>query len=596
MRLALPSLRVPFSPGQWGIWLLLALVMRGVLPLQAATFTAALDRNTIAVGESATLSLTFEGGTPERLPTFQGQAGLSIQSLGQSRQFTMVNGRTTSSVSYNYQVTATRPGDYVIPAIQVEMDQQILSSRPLRLRVTASSPQTGLAFLKLIPSKETVYVGEVFPVEVQLYLGVRQDSLQLPQLEGDGFTFGKVAAPTQSATQVGNQMYTVGTFRVAVTPVKTGQLILGPARCSLVLHVPIAKSRSVFDDFFGGGVQRKPITLSSEPQAITVLPLPAENRPPQFNGAVGSFSLSVSASPTNVTTGDPITLMVQIAGRGNLDTLPFPAGEDWPGFKLYAPASKTEVQDALGMEGLKTFERVVIPQKPDLTQIPQIEFSFFDPEQKSYRTLRQGPLSISVRPSQLGQPQPTVLAGAPAGEETGAAARDIVHIKPYPGTIGAVQPPLITRPWFLAVQALPVLLWFGAFVWRKRRESLANNPRLRRRIAVSETVRAGLKNLSRLAEARDSEGFFASVFRLLQEQLGERLDQPSSAITEAVLDERMQGHAPQELIAQVHELFQLCNQVRYAPQRSSQELMDLVPTVEAALRQLRDLPDLPASR
>jgi hypothetical protein len=73
--------------------------------------------------------------------------------------------------------------------------------------------------------------------------------------------------------------------------------------------------------------------------------------------------------------------------------------------------------------------------------------------------------------------------------------------------------------------------------------------------------------------------------------LGERLDLPATAITEAVLDDRLQGRAPADLVGQLHELFQVCNQARYAAHRTSQELMALVPKVETALRDLRQLPD-----
>ena len=129
----------------------------------------------------------------------------------------------------------------------------------------------------------------------------------MPQIEGDGFVFGKIGQPSSGRGQVGNQVYTVGTFRLSAVAVKTGSLTLGPAQCSLTLLVRAnTRNRSIFgfDDFFG--MQRKPVTLTAEPQTITVLPLPAENRPPTFNGAVGSFSMSVNASPTNVTAGDPI--------------------------------------------------------------------------------------------------------------------------------------------------------------------------------------------------------------------------------------------------------------------------------------------------
>ena len=46
--------------------------------LRAASFTATLDRQTVTVGESATLSLTFEGGDPETAPTLPPIPNLQI--------------------------------------------------------------------------------------------------------------------------------------------------------------------------------------------------------------------------------------------------------------------------------------------------------------------------------------------------------------------------------------------------------------------------------------------------------------------------------------------------------------------------------------
>ena len=80
------------------------------------------------------------------------------------------------------------------------------------------------------------------------------------------------------------------------------------------------------------------------------------------------------------------------------------------------------------------------------------------------------------------------------------------------------------------------------------------------------------------------------MFRLLQEQLGERLDLPASAITEAVIEEHLQPRrVPEATIAPLHELFQTCNFARYAPIRTSQELAAIIPKAQAVLRELQDL-------
>ena len=82
----------------WLILVLAGLCLDGAR-LDAATFTASLDRDTIALGESATLSLTFEDGSPRNVPLPPNVAGLQIAYVGPSSQFSFVNGETKSTVT-----------------------------------------------------------------------------------------------------------------------------------------------------------------------------------------------------------------------------------------------------------------------------------------------------------------------------------------------------------------------------------------------------------------------------------------------------------------------------------------------------------------
>ena len=159
----------------------------------------------------------------------------------------------------------------------------------------------------------------------------------------------------------------------------------------------------------------------------------------------------------------------------------------------------------------------------------------FDPEQRTFRTLTQPAIPLSVRPGAAAPAQPTILAGGAQSQDAPPPAKDIVHIKSRLGVVAQIRPSLLVQPWFLALQGLPLALWLAAILWRKRQDKLAKDPRLRRRLRVEQVVRAGVRDLARLAAANQTEEFFATVFRLLQEQLGERLDLPASAITEAVL-------------------------------------------------------------
>ena len=106
----------------------------------------------------------------------------------------------------------------------------------------------------------------------------------------------------------------------------------------------------------------------------------------------------------------------------------------------------------------------------------------------------------------------------------------------------------------------------------------------------AQLVASGTADLKKFAAANQSDEFFATLFRLLQEQLGERLDCPASAITENVLDEHaLFRAAPAATRDGLHALFQLCNQARYAPVRGSSELNSVAAQFEKVSRELPEV-------
>ena len=558
----------------------------------AATFTASLDRDTISVGESATLSLQLEDGVPAEPPALPAIPNLAIRSLGQSSQFNFVNGRSSSTLAYNFLVRASQAGEYTIPAVSAVVDGKKITSQPLKLKVLKSGAPTPdsdvvgkAAFLKLICSRTEAYVGEVLPVEIRLYAQMGRLRQPAPQINQEGFTVGKMIQQQQTKTLLGNQYYSLLVFKSYVIAAKTGDLKLGPA--TMPLAIPNPNSRL---SFLGEPLDWMEVTLNSDPLNIRVLPLPTKEMPPDFTGAVGNYSLFATASTNAVTVGDPITLTIQIAGRGPVESLNLNSIEQWRDFKTYPPITKVETTDPLGLQGTKTFEQVVIPENAEVKQIPPIAFSFFDPDQKRFQTVTHPAIPISVRPSSAAPAQPTVVANAGPNQEEPKAATDIVHIRTRPGTLAAVRPALIQQTWFLALQGIPLLAWLAVVIHRKREERLANNPRLRRRRHVAQVVRAGLADLRQIAAEQRTEDFFAAVFRVLQEQLGERLDLPASAITEAVVEERLRPcGAPDATLRGLEELFESCNQARYAPERTSEELAAVLQKLEQTLREVQRL-------
>jgi tetratricopeptide (TPR) repeat protein len=186
-------------------------------------------------------------------------------------------------------------------------------------------------------------------------------------------------------------------------------------------------------------------------------------------------------------------------------------------------------------------------------------------------------------------PQPTIIASGAPPADAQQQNQDIVHIKPLPGKVRTNAPPLIEQPLYLALQAFAPLVWICSVLWRRQKDKLVSNPRLRRRREVDRLVREGLADLSRLAAANEVEKFYSTVLRLLQEQLGERLDLPAPAITVAVLEDCKGLDASS--LASVRELFDASEQYRYTPEHKARALASLIPKVKTALDALRNMSD-----
>ena len=582
-----------------GVLLLLAWVL--TQPALGVTFTAALERDSITLGESVGFSLTFDGAQPEGTPNIPAVAGLQITYNGPSSQFSFVNGQVSSKVTHNFTVTPRQVGDYTIPALNVTVGGEKLATQPARLKVLkpgAPPPEavaagTQPAFLKLQLPKTNVYFGEVIAGEIQIYLrdGVQGISqFQFTGTPAEGFSVGKMAETQRRRVQIGNAIYTVIPIAAVFTPNKTGPLTIGPITASLVVELPAAngRRRDAFMDPFGmfNNNERKQLSLVADVETVQCLPLPVESKPADFNGAVGNYSMTVSVGPTNVAAGDPITVRVQIAGRGQLDAINWPEQTGWNNFKAYPPTTKVETTDPLGLQGTKTFEQIISPENPEISELPAFSFSFFDADANRYRTLTHPATKLVVRPG-AAVVAPTVAATSKTAPETTPPQQDIVPIKQHLGAVTKVASSRILSPTHLVLNLTPVIAFAGLVVWRKRKDALANNPRLSRQLQVEAVIRSGLLRLGELASQNKSDDFFAELMHLLQEKLGERLDLPASAITEAVIGEKLRPRGiPDSTLDDLHELFQATNLARYAPVKSSQELAAIIPKLTNALRKL----------
>lgn len=575
--------------------LALALLLVLCAKASAQSMVATIDPPTVEPGESSTLAVDFVNCQPKNIPAVPGVAGLKIVYRGESTQVRSFNGNQTIVYGYTFDLQADKPGTYTIPSIAGQSGSTRMATQPVKLVVTKRGTGDGAnrqAFLRLVSPRTEYYIGE--PVQVDILLYVTQGrNYSLSQLVGEGFVFGKNAQMQPGQEVVDGVAYQRVGQRIIAVPSKTGNLSLGPAECDLVLLIRSRQRRA--DDFpdpfdMFGRVEERRVHLQSDPLALHIIDPPAEGRPSFFTGAVGQFTMQVTVSPTNVALGEPITIKINLPGRGGLEAFSAPPLNVNRGFKSYPPTARLDTTDALGLEGVRTFEQVITPTSEDIKEVPGIQFAYFDPQKKAYQTLSSASVPIVVRPSG----NATALAPQPAqGQpETPAtpATPELLPIKLQPGPLAIFAPPLLGRPGFLLAQTIPALFLLLSWMAQRRKERFAADPRKRRAKEADKFVRKGLKDLDRLANEGESEQFFTLAFRLVQERLGERLDLPAAGITEDVIDSHLRPKGtPEPVIEGLHQVFRACNQARYAAAGRLGSLTEWLPKVRQTLSELEGL-------
>ena len=182
--------------------------------------------------------------------------------------------------------------------------------------------------------------------------------------------------------------YTLDLYRSELYPLRSGEFKIDPFQMTVVASVPTGRR---IKDFWGNRleVRRENVKVKSPSVRVNVRDLPTAGRPANLNGAVGNFDLNSSLSATETVTGEPLTLLIQISGQGNLKLIGDPKLDLPPGFESYDP--KINVGN-----GSKTYEYLLIPGKPGEFTLNPMSFSYFDPKTERYVSLGNESFDIKV--------------------------------------------------------------------------------------------------------------------------------------------------------------------------------------------------------
>ncbi|NQV15447.1 BatD family protein, partial [bacterium] len=155
-----------------------------------ATISVSLDAKKVLIQESFTWKIEVEGSDEMpvvRLPNIEKVALLSGPM--QSSNYSYVNGKMSSKKTVSYTFVALEQGNVTIPSVEVFIGNKSYHTKALKLEIVSSrtgSSRSGsqgqIVFLRAIPSKTSVYVGEPLSVQYKLFTKVGVYNYQVDKL------------------------------------------------------------------------------------------------------------------------------------------------------------------------------------------------------------------------------------------------------------------------------------------------------------------------------------------------------------------------------------------------------------------------------
>lgn len=513
--------------------------------------TLRLDRKETYVGGHALLNLAIKGdkNASVNVPEVE---GLLIQQQRRSTQMQIVDGNISSQVSLTFLITPNKEGEFIIPPFVIQSGGNKTNTKGnLSLKVTAEPPpgQANLnslkkagdiAFLEVLGLKDQAVVGELIPVEIRAYFksGTQVSNYSLPKLDSNSFIMkpqdGKLR---QGRITIKGIQYSAIVFNASISPVKAGKFDLS-FNFQTTLHIedkgaqaPKARTRrSAFgNSFFGSAFTqriRKNVKLISEVKTIEVSPPPAGNKPDQFEGTIGTFSATASASATTVRSGDPITLQVIVSGQGDLDRVPMPHFSDPSGWKTYPEKHNIIKNNSSQLGGRKIFKQIIVPKNESITEIPPLELIYYDPTRQSYQTARTKAIPIKVAPGTH------IEDDTPATSQERSGAENPPHpIHQVPNKrVGWLRNQRIdSSPWFLSstIGLAAVMLVFLIMLGQRRH----NNAERQIQAMIKKEIQSALNNMEHAIQDNHASRFFTAARQALQTEWGQQCQIAPEAVT-----------------------------------------------------------------
>ena len=560
-----------------------------------------VDKNRVEVGSHIRLTVGVEGAFDTDIPELSMPESFSLMfGPSVSTQTTIINNVVKVFRGFMYGFSPREKGQFEIDPVTLEYKGKTYTSNSINIEVIERTPFEGvideesdtsgqrvdinkMVFVELTTDKAEAYIYEEIVQSFKLYFqkGLPIDDLDYVAASTKSFLAEKLGEEKRYEEVRDGILYNVIELRTALFPLVSGKIEIPPAsfKCNIIIRQQRNRG-SLFDEFMGGGGRRYPVERSTEPVKLVIKPLPVIDRPEDFTGAVGKYTMDVLAKPTKVKVGDPITLTINIRGEGNIQTIgePLLAPDGMKNFKAYDFEAKVTITDrGYGIKGEKLFNKVIESQSEDSDVIPGISFSYFDPELEKYETLTYAPIPIEVERSEIEIPIHLSVEGAGMTKgQVKILTKDILPIMSDLYSFENQGSAIYKRPFILAIVfVMPILIVVACIYVQRQRELLHTDVGYARKKRAMAHAQKHLSNARGLLQLDNPSEFYATLARTILEHIADKLNvTPASVTSDNIYDILEKRGVSNDVIKELRQCLESCDYGRFSSGQLSKAQME----------------------
>lgn len=611
-------------------WYLLLLLLVGVSPIFADDITFVINApGTTVKGAQIHLQYILKGPNaqannipeiPDEIKGFDNLYGPSVSTMYSS---STINGRTTSetNITYTYLLLAKEEGTFTLPAASIKINGKNYKSNTATIKVlppdkNAQPTQQGQqpqiitstskdgnfnpsdAFIRAIPSKTKIKEQEAVVVTFRFYtvLNIRNvGKIQFPEFEGFMTEDFELPMNRQMTPEHynGRNYLVIDVKKTLLFPQRSGKITIPSGKMEIVFEV--GSGRKV-QTFFGPQevmteVKRE---LRTSPLTFDVSQLPLDGKPANFSGGVGTFTFKPTISADNVKANDAVTIKLDISGSGNLKLIKNPEIKFPKDFETYDPKVNNndfKITDR-GLTGTKSIEYLFIPRYPGDYTIPPIEFSYFDTQSNSYKTLTSPAYNLHVdKDPNAGKNASTSYSNQRELE----IDQDIRYIKTGDFTFKDAKSFFVGSLPYILWYIIPFLLFIlFAIVYRKQIKANADIAMMRTKKA-NKVATKRLKLAKQYLQGQKKDNFYEEILRAVWGYLSDKLLIPVADLNRENIEIELTKYGiGEDLIRQFIDVLDTGEFARYAPSEAGDAMdklyndtVDAIGKMENTIKKLK---------